>query len=424
MEKFQFTIPTPSVDEESGNSIEKKNKSAKKSREVDEIASFKKQRKKKEAKERMELGRAAKRFLVFSLFVVVAVIALMIYRLLVSYTDYDVRISYDRVDSEETQFLDYKGNQLKYSPDGVFYARYNGDIIWSYSFDMTSPKMAYSDNFIVVYDSKGNEADLFTQSGYIHTYSMNMNITSADISSQGIVAFLMRDDEKCSIQLMDHEGNIVAAGELDPSNSGYAVDVALSENATKMAVSLINLNGGTVKTDINIYNFSSSNRQSTDHLQETHSFSDVLFPEIDFVKNDRLVCIGDKEIVTFKKDFSSKHEIFFDDEVKSVFHNDRYIGFVEDGVNENGMIVDMVSLYSIYGNRLFKKEIDVGYDTVYLTNSDEIVFTASRAVGIYTKFGIKRFEGNFDNAVYQVVPSSFKRYIIVEDKITQEIKLL
>lgn len=404
MENNKITLYIPSEDVESD--------------EITENGSSKKGTKKKNQ-------RKSRKWMFFSLIIIVAIIAVMILRVVVVFGDYEVRATYSRSDTEETAYFEFNNNLLKYSPDGASYSTFTGDTIWTYTYDMTSPKMANCGDYIVIYDAKGNEADLFSTTGFLFSFVMNMNITDADVAGNGVVSLLLNDNGKGYIHLYNKEGQLAASGELDPGNSGYALDTALSSDGTNLAISLINLNGGNVTTDINIYSFEEKLRQSTDHLIYQYSYADAVFPEIDYVDSDRLLAIGDKEIAIFKKGAGSEKEIFETQKMKSVFHNDSYVGIIIDGINENGQIVDVMKLYGLYGNTLFTKELDFSYENIFMMDNDEIVLTNSKSASIYSKFGIKKFSTTFDGAVYNIIPSGILRnYYIIKENGMDEIRLI
>ena len=77
-------------------------------------------------------GERKKEIALILVVIAVVVLAVMVH-LLRQYKDYSVRSSTERIDSAETNYLDFQGNILKYNRDGAFYTDYDGELIWNYT---------------------------------------------------------------------------------------------------------------------------------------------------------------------------------------------------------------------------------------------------------------------------------------------------
>ena len=177
-----------------------------------------------------------KKILVFFLCVVAIILCVLMYQLQ-KYDDFDVKETYERVDSAETHYVDFQGNLLKYSRDGTFYTEYDGDLIWNYTYEMSNPKIDVCDNYILIYDVQGTQAAILTNTGFEQSIKTSMPIVDAKIASQGTVAILMQDGETGYVQLCDDAGKVLASGELHMKNSGYPMAIALSTDAQRLMVS-------------------------------------------------------------------------------------------------------------------------------------------------------------------------------------------
>ena len=98
-----------------------------------------------------------KRWMFLIILILIVAIALIIIKVLTTYDDYQVEKTLERNDSVESIYCDYKGNMLKYSPDGVSCNTYDGSLVWNYTYDMVNPNMDMCEDYIVVYDKKGSE---------------------------------------------------------------------------------------------------------------------------------------------------------------------------------------------------------------------------------------------------------------------------
>ena len=75
-----------------------------------------------------------KRGTIFAMVLLVIVAGLGLYMAFRQYTDYDIRSSVERSDTQATRFAEFQGNILKYSNDGAFYIDAANELIWNQTF--------------------------------------------------------------------------------------------------------------------------------------------------------------------------------------------------------------------------------------------------------------------------------------------------
>ena len=109
----------------------------------------------------------------------------------------------------------------------------------------------------------------------------------------------MENEGTSYLQLYDKSGGQLASGELHVQNSGYPLDVALSENGEKLAVSMLDINGGSVKTVIAFYNFGTVGQNSIDKIVSSYSYADMVIPQIRYLAEDTMVAFGDNRVILF-----------------------------------------------------------------------------------------------------------------------------
>ncbi len=364
--------------------------------------------------------------LVVLILLLFVIIALVVIRTITCYTDFEVQNSWERQDSAESKYISFKNNLLKYSSDGVFYTKYNGTLIWNYTYDMISPVIDSCGDYAVIYDKNGNVVELFSQSGHINTIKTTAPVVSAQIASKGTVALLLEEKGTTYIQLYDSDGTNLAAGEMHPVNGNYPIAIALSDDATRLLLSSVNISGGIVSSVLTFYDFTDEGKQKEDNIIATYTYEDLLIPEVDYVKGGRALAIGDSKILIFNNNSTASlsKEIELTESMKSVFHNDSYIGYVSEVANEDGELVNQLSVYNWYGFRCTAVEIDISYSTIELLSNNEVLFNDIGDVAIYNLQGFKKFSYSFEGNVYKIIPgTNSRRYIVVEEKKTEEIHL-
>ena len=362
------------------------------------------------------------RRIIFAVIILVIIVGYFLYRIFVSFTDYEVSSTLEREDADQTEYVDFWENLLAYSRDGAFYTDYNGNLIWNETYEMSNPQIEICNNKLLVYDKTGTKGLVQSVTGNIGTITTTLPIVDGDISADGHVAFLMQEGSTGYLSLYNSDGDVIASGELHIQNSGYPMSIALSSDGEKMMVSLLNLTDGDVKTTILFYDFGSAGEDKENNIVGTFSYSNLVVPEVDFVENDEAIAFGDTEVIIFgnNKEPKVKKELFVSDEMKSVFHNDKYFGIVtttEEGDTK-------LALYNMSATRRFETDVEEAYIKISLTKTNEVLLTDGENVTIYTLLGIKKFTYDFTGGIYQMIPwESYRTYILIEKGQIERIRL-
>ena len=366
-----------------------------------------------------------KKILVFFLCVVAIILCVLIYQLQ-KYDDFDVKETYERVDSAETHYVDFQGNLLKYSRDGTFYTEYDGDLVWNYTYEMSNPEIDVCDNYILIYDVQGTQAAILTNTGFKQSIKTAMPIVDAKIASQGTVAILMQDGETGYVQLCDDAGKVLASGELHMKNSGYPMAIALSSDAQRLMVSQLDVKDGSVKTTISFYDFSNKGKDEIDNIIATYSFSDQIFPQIAYVDGGKAIAFGDSEIIVFNNNAKASiaKEIFVQGQIESVFYDDKYCGVICQATDDEGQYINQLTVYTLGGRKRMQKAVGIASTNAEFLSNHEILLSNNKEVELYTLQGIKKFAYEFDTSIYKIIPQdASRRYVFVEDGHTDVVRM-
>lgn len=362
--------------------------------------------------------------------VIVAVVVLLLlggtvlYMSLRRYTDYDVRASAERADTAATQFEEFCGNILKYSNDGAFYTDHNNERIWNQTYEMSNPTTDICGEYLVIYDKKGKDIYILNKSGLVKSIETNYPITQVSIAAQGTIAVLTDNQSKGLLSLYDKEGNVLVNGAIHSEKGGYPVAIALSHDAIKLGVSVLDVKDGTVKSTLAFYNFGSVGENAIDHIVSAVTYDDVFMPELDFVSKDCMIAITDAGVLLFEGSQTPKEtaRIEFTEEVKSVFYNEKYIGTVSDTVEET--VQTVVRVYNLNGKMTMEEAIDVDYSNVELLSSDEVCISNRSVCDLYTVQGVYKFHYEFEEELYKVIPGgSTLNYTFILNGITEQARL-
>lgn len=347
-----------------------------------------------------------------------------LYMSLRQYTDYDIRASVERADTKATKFKEFQGNILKYSNDGAFYTDHDNEMIWNQTYEMSNPTVDICGNYLVIYDKKGKNIYLLNKSGLVNSMETNYPITQVSVASQGTIAVLMDNQSKGLLSLYDKEGNVLVSGAIHSDKGGYPVAIALSDDAIKLGVSILDVKDGTVKSTLAFYNFGSVGENAIDHIVSATTYDDMFMPELDFISKDCMLAITDSGVMVFEGSQTPKEitKIEFAEEIKSIFYNDKYIGTVCD--NNDETIHNIIRVYDLNGKLMMEENTDQEYSAVELLSSNEVCIRNKTVCDIYTIHGVFKFHYEFDEELYSVVPGgSSLNYTFILNGITEQARL-
>lgn len=365
-----------------------------------------------------------KRTIIAAVVILLFVGGTALYMSLRQYTGYDTRASVERADIKATQFEEFQGNILKYSNDGAFYTDHNNEMIWNQTYEMSNPNVDICGSYLVIYDKKGNDIYILNKDGLVHNIETNYPITQVSVAGQGTIAVLMDNQSKGVLFLYDKEGNVLVNGAIHSEKGGYPVAIALSDDAIKLGVSILDVKDGSVKSTLAFYNFGSVGENAIDHVVSVATYDDMFMPELDFVSKDCMLAITDKGAIIFEGSQTPKEaaRIDFLEEVKSVFYNKEYIGTVCSSAEETGL--DVIRVYDFNGKLKMKENTDVEYSDVELLSSNEVCIFNRTVCDIYTVQGVFKFHYEFENELYRVIPGgSNLNYTFILNGVTEQVRL-
>lgn len=368
--------------------------------------------------------KVAKRTLIMIAVLLLVAGGLSLYMAFRHYEDYDIRVAVERSDTAATQFLEFQGNILKYSNDGAFYTDTVNELIWNQTYEMSNPQIDICEGYLVIYDKKGTNIYILNKDGLQGSIETTMQIDQVCVASQGTVAVLMKKNKTASLSLYDREGNNLASGEIHGEKGGYPVSIALSHDAIKLAVSMLDINDGTVKSTVVFYNYGSVGQNEIDNCVGVSTFADMVIPELEFTSNDRLVAIGDSKILIFEGTQKPQMtvELPLEKQAKSIFYNKDYIGVVHS--NDTETVTQHLRIYDMQGDPVMEKDIALEYDSIGFLSNNEICIRNENVCDLYTMRGIYKFHHEFEQTLYQVLPGGMGlNYTFVLNNATENVRL-
>lgn len=333
-------------------------------------------------------------------------------------SSYEVVTSMSRGDDTSVYYRMMRKGMVKYSKDGVAMTNKSGTVLWNQTYEMASPTMTSAGDYVAVGDIGANTIYIFNEYGQLGRVSTDVPIQEIQISEQGVVAAVLSDTSSNYINLYDKQGNSLGSIKASLENTGYPLAIALSPDASKLAVSYLIVNSGSMQSRIVFYDFSDV---EGDHLLDTQEL-EGLYPKAAFLDSREVVLFGEKGFVLYQAD-SKKIETQenFESEINSVFCTDQELGFIFKNEDDNGKY--RMEIYNKAGKKSSTYYFDLDYSGL-TADDDEVILYNDEEMLIYQMGGRVRFRGTFNTAVTGVMPSwEDGLYWLIDDQSLREIRI-
>lgn len=333
-------------------------------------------------------------------------------------SSYEVVTSMSRGDDTSVYYCMMRKGMVKYSKDGVAMTNKSGTVLWNQTYEMASPTMTSAGDYVAVGDIGANTIYIFNEYGQLGRVSTDVPIQEIQISEQGVVAAVLSDTSSNYINLYDKQGNSLGSIKASLENTGYPLAIALSPDASKLAVSYLIVKSGSMQSRIVAYDFSDV---EGDHLLDTQEL-EGLYPKAAFLDSREVVLFGEKGFVLYQAD-SKKIETQenFESEINSVFCTNQKLGFIFKNEDDNGKY--RMEIYNKAGKKSSTYYFDLDYSGV-TADDDEVILYNDGEMLIYQMGGRVRFRGTFNTAVTGVMPSwEDGLYWLIDDQSLREIRI-
>lgn len=333
-------------------------------------------------------------------------------------SSYEVVTSMSRGDDTSVYYCMMRKGMVKYSKDGVAMTNKSGSVLWNQTYEMASPTMTSAGDYVAVGDIGANTIYIFNEYGQLRRVSTDVPIQEIQISEQGVVAAVLSDTSSNYINLYDKQGNSLGSIKASLENTGYPLAIALSPDASKLAVSYLIVKSGSMQSRIVAYDFSDV---EGDHLLDTQEL-EGLYPKAAFLDSREVVLFGEKGFVLYQAD-SKKIETQenFESEINSVFCTNQKLGFIFKNEDDNGKY--RMEIYNKAGKKSSTYYFDLDYSGM-TADDDEVILYNDEEMLIYQMGGRVRFRGTFNTAVTGVMPSwEDGLYWLIDDQSLREIRI-
>ncbi|QHQ60206.1 hypothetical protein Ana3638_04975 [Anaerocolumna sedimenticola] len=340
-----------------------------------------------------------------------------------NYTSYQVIHKTKRSDSSSAKYDSYGTGVLRYSRDGAMAMDGAGNLLWNGTFEMKDPIADVCDKYVVISDRGYKSLEVFNGEGGMTTINVPDPIIKSEIANQGVVAVLMDGDDVNYIKIYSEDGEELVSTRTINEKDGFPIDLSLSNDGRKLVTSYLSISSGKVQNKVTFYNFGGVGQNYVDNVVGGFDYGQTIIPNIEFINNNTVCTFGDDRFSLYSMNQTPKvvYEETFKSEIKSIFHSDKYVGFVLDNGDKEDKY--LILLYDLKGNVILDKAINYNYDNIYVSG-DEVILYSNLEWTILHNDGEEKFHYTFDSDISYILPvNNIDSYIIIDNQYIEEVKL-
>lgn len=356
---------------------------------------------------------------VFRRRIIAAVLAVCIvggfvaYNNLHEFQDYVIVSSIENNVSPGTQYEAVGRNLYRYNTDGVSCISRNNAVKWSITYNMQAPIADVCGSTMAVAEQQGNQIYVVNEDGLIGSFQTLLPILKVRVSRQGVVAAVLQEDDVTWVNLYRPDGTSVVSDKTTISDSGYPLDIDVSPDGQKLAVSYLKTENGIISSDVVFYHFGAAGQSEDDYVVGRENFPEIVMPEVFFINNSRAAAVSDRGYTVFRGTDKPKKTVSveFNEEIVSCFHDSRRIGFLFRSSSE-GYDYRM-ELYNYSGKRSVQSEINAEFEKIKIENN-QILMYSDEGCSIFTSAGRNRFSSAYEKEISDIFYfSEFRRYLVI-----------
>ena len=334
-----------------------------------------------------------------------------------TYNTYRVVKEYDIEHDHEGKFYSFQEGVIKCSTGKVEYLDSNIEPVWTYSINLQNPIVEERGNYGVVASRINGEVLLFNKTGMQGHVDVGYPIEKVDISEQGIVAVITRNQNIPQVMCYDKFGTLLVELSTTLSENGYPMNVALSTKGNVLLVSYLVIDQKGIRSRVVYYDLAKKGKKIAEKI-----LPNEIVAEVGYISNDYSYIMGMRSYSIYNNEVTPKEveSKTFDSRILGVTSNNEYIGILLDKVNGNGSKIVVYNKEGKENTSISSRHI---FDDMLIAK-DEIILWKGGVCEIYKLDGRKRLESKVNEEIRSVFPTQgLNQYIIVGDKEIKKVQL-
>lgn len=341
-----------------------------------------------------------------------------------TYLTYDVERSVTLESNFSSGYGLTSDGVFRYSRDGASVIGAKGEEVWNVSFSMSNPIADTCGKCAVVADKGSKSLYIFDGTGSANPITTEYAIEKAVISAQGVVAVWMDDGTQDFFSLYSKDGQCLVDMNTLTATSGFPVDIAISNDGTKLVTAYVEFEDENLKTQLTFYNFGDVGENYVDGLVGLEKFEGELLADVTFLNSNLCAAFGENGFTLFSMDEIPEKitTVSIADEIESVSYSGKYIGVV---VNSTSLGTDYaVRIYDTKGKLVDERALSGRYEHFEILGNEVILYNDLQLL-IYRIGGTEKIQTAFSknvNCIYSI--NDGDAYLLVGEQYAERIKLI
>lgn len=362
--------------------------------------------------------------------IMIAVVSILLLALVVglyfkyqTYQGVTVEATYENKESDNSNYIEYAGGVLRYSRDGIVFLNKKGKEIWNQACQMQNPIIEVCKGTAAVGDRGGTSILIFQKDGLKGEIKTTSPIQKMVVSEQGIVGTILKGEPAQQIVCYDKKGNILVEQKTSLANTGYPLDIALSNNGEILVVSYLYTEGSKTATKVVCYNFGKEGAEKKDHQIFEQTYEEKVIPTVAFLDEKNSVLVGDDMIVFCKglNDFQEAKRIKVKKEIESVAYDETGVALILKNSGKSG---HELRVYDKKGKQILSKDFEGEFGNIKMTENQVILYDGNQCM-IWNRSGICKFEGKMEMNIMEMFPlAGLNKYMVISAEGLHEVRLV
>lgn len=340
-----------------------------------------------------------------------------------TYTKTRVLEKVENQGTDNSSYLEFASGVLRYSRDGIAYLDKKGLEQWNQAYQIKNPFVNISGKAVAVADRGGNDIYVLDEKGLKGEVHTNYPIEKIAVAENGIVSALLKNGTTPQVVCYDATGNVLAEHRASLTGTGYPIGMALSPTGTKLQITYLSVEDGVQATRVSCFDFSQTKEEEKEYEAGEDVYKNTVIPVLFFVNDKTSVLAGDQSVIIYKevnRQMKAVQTIELGKEVKSVFHDKKYLGFILKNEGEGCEL----RLYDIEGKQKLSRTFTGEYANVKVSQGNVFLYDGKKC-RIYSELGVEKFEGEVDKEIMEIRPlAGINKYLLMSADGMEEIRLV
>lgn len=305
--------------------------------------------------------------------------------------------------------------------DGASALDGTGKLLWEAAFQMDNPVAAACGRMTAIADIGGTQVCVVGENGIPHSYQVVYPIVRHAVAGQGVTAVLLDAGADDYIRLYDMMGELRVDINTKTKKDGFPVDIALSDDGTKLVTLYLSFDGDEMVSKVTFYNAGEVGKSYAGNVVGQKLYEGELIGGIDFLDNDT-VCIR-KE---------SGADIYRMTQIPSFGTEIRADGVLLDLAVSSGGIALLqekektgektLVYYTIQGKKQAEYSDIPEYESLFVGDGEVALFSPQQLT-VYRGNASVKFSGELKQTYQRFAFGGGSRYFLIEPGRVQTIKL-